>query len=84
MSFLEELPRLSLVAIAFDEGKPLAMVQDSLGKGYIVKIGTEIGKASVVDDIIPNKVIIKELAYTMTQKKIYKTTEMVLKKEGDR
>ena len=76
--------QLKLVGILFVESKPMAMVQDSVGKGFIIREGTKIGRAGEVEDIIPNKVIIKQAYYTMAKEKKYKTVEMVLKKEGEK
>ena len=56
--------QLTLVAITSTENGPLAMVQDSVGKGYILRKGTKIGRSGEVADIMPNVVIIKELTYT--------------------
>ncbi len=74
--------QLQLVAIIFSRNRPLAMVQDSSGKGYVIHRGTRIGRSGIVSDIIPNKVVIKQLVYSMTSKKKYKTVEMVIRKEG--
>ena len=76
--------QLSLVAIMFTESNPMAMVEDSSHKGYLIRRGTKIGKAGVVSDILPNQVIIKQLSYSMTRKKKYKTVEMTLRKEGEK
>ena len=76
--------QLTLVAITNTEQGPLAMVQDSAGKGYIIRKGTKIGKSGEVADIITNTVIIKELTYTITKQKRYKTIKMSLKKEGEK
>ena len=76
--------QLSLVAIMFTESNPMAMVEDSSHKGYIIRRGTKIGKSGVVSDILPNQVIIKQLSYSMTMKKKYKTVEMTLRKEGEK
>ena len=76
--------QLSLVAIMFTESNPMAMVEDSSHKGYIIRRGTKIGKSGVVSDILPNQVIIKQLSYSMTREKKYKTVEMTLRKEGEK
>ncbi len=76
--------QLRLVAIVFIKNAPFAMVQDSVGKGYIIKKGTKIGRLGEVEDISPNKVTIKEAYYTMAKEKRYKSVEMVLKKEGEK
>ncbi len=76
--------QLRLVAILFSRNRPLAMVEDSAGKGYVIRRGTRIGRSGIVSDIIPNKVVIKQLVYSMTKKKKYKTVEMVIRKEGEK
>lgn len=76
--------QLSLVAILFTEGTPLAMVEDSSHKGYLIKRGTRIGKSGIVSDILPNEVIIKQLSYSMKKERKYKTVEMILRKEGEK
>ena len=76
--------QLSLVAIMFTETNPMAMVEDSSHKGYIIRRGTKIGKSGVVSDILPNQVIIKQLSYSMTKERKYKTVEMILRKEGEK
>ncbi len=76
--------QLSLVAIVFSDANPIAMVEDSAGKGYIIKRGTKIGRSGVVANIIPNEVIIKQLTSSLTKKKSYKTIQMVLRKEGEK
>lgn len=76
--------QLSLVAIVFIGKEPRAMVQDAVGKGYILKKGTEIGRYGIVEDIIPNKVLIKEKIPMRNRKEKIKTVEMVLKKEGEK
>ena len=76
--------QLTLVAIVFTEKGPLAMVQDSTGKGYTIRKGTKIGRTGEVVNIVSNKVIINEVSYTLSQKKRYKSVEMVLKKEGEK
>lgn len=76
--------QLSLVAIMFTESNPMAMVEDSSHKGYIIRRGTKIGKDGVVSDILPNIVIIRQEAYSMTKEKKYKTVELSLRKEGEK
>ena len=76
--------QLNLVAILFTQGTPLAMVEDSSHKGYLIKRGTKIGKSGIVSDILPNEVIIKQLSYSMTKERKYKTVEMILRKEGEK
>lgn len=76
--------QLSLAAILFTEVNPMAMVEDSSKKGYVIRRGTRIGKFGIVTDILPNAVIIKQLSYSMSQEKKYTTVEMILRKEGEK
>lgn len=76
--------QLTLVAIMFTENSPMAMVEDSSHKGYLVRKGTKIGRSGIISDILPNQIIIKQLSYSMTSKKKYKTVEMTLRKEGEK
>jgi type IV pilus assembly protein PilP len=76
--------QLNLVAIIFTEDNPMAMVEDSSHKGYIVRKGTKIGRTGIISDIEPNRVIIKQLSYSMTRERKYNTVEMTLRKEGEK
>ncbi|MDA8163770.1 MAG: hypothetical protein M0017_01870 [Desulfobacteraceae bacterium] len=75
--------QLTLVSIVFTEKEALAMVQDSSGKGYILKKGDKIGRSGVVSDIVPNEVIIQQQMLTATGEKRTQAVEMVLRKEGE-
>ena len=75
--------QLTLVALVFAEDGPLAMVQDSVGMGYVLREGTKIGRSGIVDLISSNMVIIKESFQTTSGKTRYNTVQMVLKKEGE-
>lgn len=56
-----ELSQLKLVAIIVGKGQDIAMVEDSEGKGYIIREGDYIGnRFGKVKDILPDKVIIEE------------------------
>ena len=79
-----EPAQLTLVALMEKEGEKVAMVQDFTGKGYAITEGTKIGKRGVVKSIVPNKVLIEEIAQTRAGKKIITHIDMVLKKEGEK
>lgn len=79
---LFEPGQLNLVAILFRGNRALAMVQDSTGKGYVIKKGTKIGRRGEVSKILPNAVVIKEWFLGSNGKKLYRDNEMVLRKEG--
>jgi len=77
--------QLTLVAIVLGTDGPLAMVQDPVGKGYIVREGTPIGRYGVVEKITTGRVIVKQrTASTWTREKLFKRVEMVLPKEGEK
>lgn len=76
--------QLRLVAIVRSARGPVAMVQDSAGIGYTLRRGSRIGRNGEVVDIQSNKVIIRQEAFSTTKEKQYRTTEMVLTKDGDK
>lgn len=80
---LFEPGQLTLVAILQRKNGNIAMVEDSTGKGYVVKQGTKIGRYGEITSIIPNKVIIVETKETRARQKIKTNVDMVLKKEGE-
>jgi type IV pilus assembly protein PilP len=59
------------------------MVEDFTGKGYVITAGTKIGRRGIVKEIVPNKVLIEETAFTRAGKKIVTQIVMALKKEGE-
>ncbi len=75
--------QLSLVAIVFAEDGPLAMVQDSVGKGYVIRNGTKIGRSGIVDGISDNLVVVKQRFQNTAGDDLYKTVQMLLMKEGE-
>ncbi len=80
---LFEPGQLTLVALLQSETEDLAMVQDFTGKGYMITVGTKIGRKGVVKRIVPNMIIIEETAETRAGKKIITEVLMSLKKEGE-
>jgi type IV pilus assembly protein PilP len=80
---LFEPSQLTLVALIASESDKYAMVQDFTGKGYMIKIGTKIGRRGVVSEIMPNSVIIEETARTRSGETLTNKIAMVLKKEGE-
>ncbi len=57
-----EIGQLKLVGIVWDVKDPKAMVEDTTGLGYIVKVGTPIGdKEGKVKTIKPTEVVIEEI-----------------------
>jgi hypothetical protein len=73
--------QLTLVALVNSQDQKFAMVEDVTGKGYIIKEGTKIGRRGVVRSIVPNKVLIEEIAMTRAGKKLTSDIVMVLRKE---
>ena len=57
-----EISQLKLVAIILDPKGNVALIEDSLGKGYVLKKGTGIGKNDgKVTKILKDKIIIVEI-----------------------
>ena len=57
------LSQLKLVAIGWNIGEPRAMVEDSTGLGYVIKLGTPIGDCQYdgkVKAIRPSEIVIEE------------------------
>lgn len=76
--------QLNLVAILFSQDRQVAMVEDSLGKGYLIHQGTLLGRNGVVAEIKPNSVVISQSVLSTGDTKRTVTVEMVLRKEGDK
>lgn len=76
--------QLSLVSVIFTDQEPLAMVQDSAGRGYIIREGSKIGRSGVVAEITVNKVVVKQQMLTTSGQTRFHSVEMVLRKEGER
>jgi type IV pilus assembly protein PilP len=59
-----ELGQLKLVGVIWDTKQPNAIVEDSAGLGYVVKIGTPIGSnEGKVKTIQPSKVVVEEFQF---------------------
>ena len=74
----------NLVGIMLSSLEEIAFVEDQARKGYVIKVGTLIGKRGVVTQITPDEVLIEETARTRSGKEIKSTVAMRLNKEGDR
>jgi len=58
-----DLSQLKVVGIIWDIKEPRAMVEDTAGLGYVVKVGTPIGSNDgVVKTIHRNQIIVEEMA----------------------
>lgn len=56
-----ELSQLKLVAIIVGDGRDMAMVEGSEGKGYIIREGDYVGnRFGRVKEILPGKVVVEE------------------------
>jgi len=80
-----DVGQLTLVAVILPKhGRPLAMVQDAAGLGYIVHIGTRIGTHDGrVYRILPDRIIVREKIRNLSGKFVYKNTVMLLHPEGE-
>ncbi|MDJ0623435.1 MAG: pilus assembly protein PilP [Desulfocapsaceae bacterium] len=80
---LFEPGQLTLVGLMKVQNRYVAMVEDFKGQGYIIKEGTKIGRRGIVKDIIPNKVLIEEVAVTRAGRELRNEIVMALRKEGE-
>lgn len=82
---LFEPGQLSLVGVMQSAtGNEWAYVEDQAKKGYVIKVGTLIGRRGVVSQIMPDKVVVEETAKTRSGEIIKSTVAMRLHKEGDK
>lgn len=81
---LFEPGQLNLVGILLSSKDEIAYVEDQARKGYVLKVGTLIGKRGIVTQITPDQVLIEETARTRSGKEVKSTVAMRLNKEGDR
>lgn len=80
---LFEPGQLTLVAIMKISNSYIAMVEDSTGKGYVLREGIEIGEFGKITSIDSNRVYIVETKQTRSKKIIQTKIDMVLKTEGE-
>ena len=80
---LFEPGQLTLVGLMKVQNRYVAMVEDFKGQGYIIEEGTKIGRRGVVKDIVPNKVLIEEVAVTRAGRELRNNIVMALRKEGE-
>ena len=56
-----DLSQLTVVAVVWDTGRPRALVEDPSGRGYVVQVGTPVGKNDgSVTSIGDNAVVVRE------------------------
>ncbi len=75
--------QLTLVAIVSGAKSPTAMVEDALGKGYIVRQGARIGKSGQIEEIKNDRIILRQRYRTASGGTKYRLIKMLLKKEGE-
>jgi len=76
--------QLAVVAIIMRRNDKFAMVEAANKHGYILREEMLLGRTGVVETIAPNKIVVKNYTYNLAGDRIYKTVEMLLKKEGER
>ena len=76
--------QLTLVGVLLSPANELAFVEDQAKKGYVLKLGTPIGKRGIVTKIELDKVHIEETAKTRSGQEIKNTVLMSLNKDGER
>ncbi len=75
--------QLTVVAIVQKQQGPIAMVQDSTGKGYLISAGEKLGRNGVVEEITDNMILVKQ-QYKMTSGAFrHRVVKMLLKREGE-
>lgn len=75
--------QLLVVAIVQTQRGPIAMVQDSTGKGYVVSTGLKLGKNGVIEEITDNMILVKQKKIMTSGAVRYRDVRMLLKREGE-
>jgi len=76
-----DLSQLKLTAVMATSENAMAIVEDSSGRGFVVKTGTRIGlNSGRVVDILMDRIIVQESEEVITGKKLYVTKEIKLNK----
>lgn len=75
--------QLTLTAIVMTEGRSMAMVEDAVGMGYVLREGNALGRTGIVNKISKNLVVIKQQYKNTAGEERYRLVEMLLKKEGE-
>jgi type IV pilus assembly protein PilP len=81
---LFEPGQLTLAGVLLNGNTRLALVEDQTKKGYMIKLGTLIGRRGVVTEIEKSQVIITETAKTRAGKELNTTVIMKLNNEGEK
>lgn len=78
-----ELGEFRLVGIIWGLKAPRALVEDSMGKGYSVTVGTKIGRSGgVVTRITEKEMVVREEFRDYTGSKVKRDTSLKLKDVG--
>jgi len=76
-----DLSQLKLTAVLRTSKNAVAIVEETSGRGFVVKTGTRIGlNSGRVVDILMDRIIIQEFEEVIAGKKLYVTREMKLNK----
>jgi len=76
-----QLSEISLKGIIWNPKRPLALVEDPAGKGYIIKVGDPIGPSGHVKEIRRDKVIIEEKYMDVFEGEKTRLVELALPKK---
>ena len=77
-----DLSQIRLVAVVLAESGNIAMVEENSGKGYVVRIGTYIGKnEGRVEKILTDRIVIKEVVKDFRGDAVLRSREMKLHKQ---
>lgn len=77
-----DLSQIRLVAVVIAESGNIAMVEETSGKGYVVRIGTYMGKNDGrVEMILRDRIVIKEIVKNFRGDAVPRSREMKLHKQ---
>jgi len=79
-----DIDQLKLVAVVTGDANPMAMVEDPMGRGHVVRRNTRMGRqGGKVTQILRDEVIITE-TITTPERVVYNPVKLELKQEGGR
>ncbi len=79
-----DIDQLKLVAVVTGDANPMAMVEDPMGRGHIVRRNTRMGRqGGKVTQILREEVIVTETT-TTADRVVYNPVKLELKQEGGR
>ncbi len=77
-----DIDQLKLVAVVTGDANPMAMVEDPMGRGHIVRRNTRMGRqGGKVTQILRDEVIITE-TITTPERVVYNPVKLELKQDG--